>query len=483
MIHRVTPEPTRALAGMLAACALATAASAAPSAQADGKLAIRAGRIVTLAGPDIENGVVVIEAGRITAIGADVEVPWDVPVVDGSDLVAFPGFVEAFSSSGMDRANENVDVAPFLSIRDSLDPVNLYFENALRWGITTINVQHGDQCVIGARGMVVKPHGMTVEEMLVEPDSGLTICVSPKRGKSSATQAQVLRDTFSGLRLYLEELVAAAREGKDTARREALFQGRDLEGENAKGRAMEGSAWTVAGLEIVPRGEIDEKQAPLLQLVEGKLDAFVLCGAPRDVARGVEIARENGFLEHTVFVVDNSCWKAAAELAAAGRPVVLTGSLVHSERDFMTGEEVETFVPAVFEEHGVRYALSSLSATTESLWYQAALAVGEGLAREKALAAVTTVPADALGLSGRVGTLEVGKDGNVVLFSGDPLSITTWVQHVVLEGKHVYDRSTDQRLRQLLEGTQPPGTIMAETPGEGPAHEAGEDADDDEERP
>ena len=427
----------------------------------DGKVAIRAGKIITMNGPDIENGVIVIDGGRITAVGADVEVPWDVPVIDASDMVAFPGFVEAHTNRGMDRPNENLDVAPFLSIRDSLDPVNAYFEDSKRWGVTAMNVQHGSNCVIGARGRVVKPHGLTVEEMTIDPVSGVKISASPKSGKSRATQAQVLRSTFSELKRELEQLVQDKKDGKDQARREALYQGRELEGEDAKGRAMEGKAWKVDGLELVPRAEIDEKKEPLLWLVEGKLDAWLYCSSPTDVALAIEIATDNGFLHRTTFVVSNSCWKAADELAATGRPVVLSGSLVATQRDYLTGEEKETFVPKVFADKGIEFALSSMNSTTESLWYQAALAIGHGLSREDALAAVTTTPAKMLGLSDRVGTIKPGADGSVVLYSGDPLSITSFVEHTVLDGEHIYDRSKDTRAQYLLDGTQPPGPTAA----------------------
>ncbi|MDP6838526.1 MAG: amidohydrolase family protein, partial [Planctomycetota bacterium] len=79
----------------------------------------------------------------------------------------------------------------------------------------------------------------------------------------------------------------------------------------------------------------------------------------------------------------------------------------------------------------------------------------------EALAAVTTVPADILGLGKRVGSLEKGKDGNVLLLSGDPLSVTSFVEYVVLEGSTVYDRSKDVRMRHLLEGETPEGTAPA----------------------
>ena len=466
--------------------ALLLAAPLAPSTGAQ-KVVVEAGRVITQAGPDIEDGVIVIEDGRITAIGVkgEVQVPLDAPVVGGPDLVAFPGFVEAHSNRGMDRANESPDIAPFLNIRDSIDPVNFFFEDCLRYGITTINVQHANECVIGAQGMVVRPVGLTVEEMIVRPESGVKISINPKSGKSAATQAQTLRRAFVELEDYLEQLVKDARDGNDHARREALYQGRDLEGEAGKGRAMTSTAWKVDGLEIVPRGEIDEKQAPLLDLVEGRLHAFIYCGQPNQVHTALAVARENGFLANSTFVLDTRCWKAADTVAESGVPVILTGSQVVTERDPVTGEEIETFAPGVFSDAGVRYAMSSTDSGPHSLWYQAATAVGQGLDRQTALDAVTRVPADVLGLGDRVGSLEVGKDGNVLLLTGDPLSVTSWVEHVVLEGDRVYDRAADIRNKHLLEGIAPPGALSAlATAGAPPeSHdEDAEDGDDDDEK-
>ena len=137
---------TRVAAIALGACLFASAALA------DGKLAIKAGKILAGPGmPEIEQGVIVIENGRIAAIGKDVKVPWDAVVIDAPKMVAVPGYVEAHSSRGMDRPNENLDIAPFLSVRDSIDPVSFYFEDSLRWGVTTINIQQGNNCVIAGQ--------------------------------------------------------------------------------------------------------------------------------------------------------------------------------------------------------------------------------------------------------------------------------------------------------------------------------------------
>ena len=141
-----------------------TAALALTSAVAFGgdSHAIKVGKVITMAGEPIENGIVLIESGRITAVGpaSEIQIPWDAEVFEAPNLVAFPGQVEACTSQGMDRANESIDVAPFLNVVDSVDPVNFFYEEMLRAGITTLNVQQGNSTVIAGRGMIVKPSGM-----------------------------------------------------------------------------------------------------------------------------------------------------------------------------------------------------------------------------------------------------------------------------------------------------------------------------------
>jgi adenine deaminase len=156
--------------------------------------------------------------------------------------------------------------------------------------------------------------------------------------------------------------------------------------------------------------------------------------------------------------------------------VILSSTLVHIENDPVTGDEIETFVPGVFLEKKVPFALRSQSSSTQSLWYQVARCVGHGIDRQVAIDAATKVPARLLGLEDRVGSLEVGKDGNVLLLSGDPLSVTTFVEHVFIEGQHAYDRSKDVRVKQLQTGEQPENTAATETQ---PDLDAEDDENDD----
>lgn len=453
-------QTLRTLAQIAVATSLATVSFAASAVQTstDGNVVVKVGKAITLTGEPIENATIVIEGGRVTAVGTDIKYPWNAEVREYPDAVAFPGFIEALTNKGMDRANENIDVAAFLNVKDSIDPVKFYFADALRAGITTINVQQGKDCVIGGRGYVVKPSGMTIEQMTVYPNYGVAMSAVPKSRKTRATQALALRHAFSGLRMYLEGVVQEKVDGKDFATREALYQGREPDKETIKGRPMGGDSWKVENMKLVPRWELDEKQAPLLAIVEGKIPVYLYCQAPADVHTAINVAKDNGFLKQTTLVLGGACWKAADQIAKHKLPVILTGSIMHTDRDPITGDEVKTFVPGVFAKKGIVFALQSAGASAESLWYQAALCVGAGMPREQAIAAVTTVPAKMLGLEKRVGQIATGADGNLVIFSGDPLKMTSHVINVFLEGNEVYDRATDVRMTHLTTGAQPAGT-------------------------
>ena len=140
-------------------------ALAAPLAAQDGSIAVRAGKAALPDGSIVENATLIVQDGRVTAFGgAELEIPFDVLLKELPDAWLFPGFLEAHASNGLDRPNENIPIAPFLDVRDSLDPSSFYFEDTLRQGTVAIGVIPGNDTVLGGRGRVVAPRGMTVEE-------------------------------------------------------------------------------------------------------------------------------------------------------------------------------------------------------------------------------------------------------------------------------------------------------------------------------
>jgi imidazolonepropionase-like amidohydrolase len=405
-------------------------------------IAIKAGRVIPVVGDEMKNVTIVIENGVIKAIGADVQVPVETLVIDASDKVVFPALVEAQTQGGLDIPNETVNVTPFVNVYDALDPVSFYFEDAQREGIATMLVIPGNSCVIGGMGRIVRPQGLTVDDMTVDPVGGLKLATTPKQGMNRMTQMADMRKAFLELDRALEDL--AEKKYADKKKEES---GKDEVHYDPAVARKEGRA-------LITDADIDERFRNLNLLVQGRLPAYIYCGEPQDVQPAVQLAKDRGFLARTTFLLGPSCWKAKDELKAAGRPVILNADLVHKEIDPITLEEKETFVPAVFAAAQIPFAMqrtNEVDMGRSHLWYQAAFAVKQGLDRALALKAITLVPAQILGLGDKMGSIEVGKAGNLVVLTGDPLSVTTWVDQMLLDGRVVYERAKDKRLKKLTD--------------------------------
>jgi imidazolonepropionase-like amidohydrolase len=176
-----------------------------------------------------------------------------------------------------------------------------------------------------------------------------------------------------------------------------------------------------------------------------------------DVGLAVQIAKENAFFDRTVLVLGGECHKAVAELKQVARPVVLPGELVYRETNPLTGEVRETFVPKKIFDAGLLFALvpgPDDSYAERMLTYQAAQCVRYGVPRDEALRAITLNPARILRLDKRLGSIEPGKDADLVIFSGDPLDFSSVVEQVFIDGILAYERAKDVRLQRLLS----PGT-------------------------
>ena len=195
--------------------------------------------------------------------------------------------------------------------------------------------------------------------------------------------------------------------------------------------------------------EPDRRKQAMIDLLQGKLKAYVYCQEPQDVLHAFEFQEKYKF--PMVLVVGPRCTKAADAIAKKGFPVVLDSALVYDEVDEDTGRSERISVTPPFYKAGVKLSFQTDASTIgpRYLWYQAATAVKQGMPREDALRAITQWPAEILGVADEVGTLEKGKDANLLLLTGDPLDSRTWVDTVVLDGKVVYERSKDEKLKKL----------------------------------
>ncbi len=410
----------------IALAAAAALLAAAPAPAEEEVLAVKARRILVVSGPPVEDGVVLVRGGKIEAVGK-VEIPPLARVIDAGDGWICPGFVEAHSQAGLDRGNEMQPVVPFVSTLDSLDPSAPAVEDQLREGVTTLMIVPGNDTQIGGQGIVVKPRGRTVEEMLVRRAAGLKISLDPVRNSTRAGQ-----------------LAAIRRAMKDAADSREAADRRRAEGATGASDAGEGD---------------DARRQGLLDLLDGRLTAFIYAPLAMDARNAFALADERGIQAR--FVLGPDAWRAAAMLRArqdaAGPGAVLYALdpvLEVVDRDEDLDEEAVREVAGILHRAGVRFALTSDESAAPSRypWYQAATAVRQGVPREDALRSITLDPARFLGIADRVGSLEKGKDANLLVLTGDPLSSATWVDRVLLEGEVVYERKDDRKLKRLVEG-------------------------------
>ena len=382
----------------------------------DDTLVIRNGRVIPISGPELESATVLVRDGRIAAVGKDVEVPFDARVIDATGKVVMPAFVEAHSFRGMDRPNERMPSVPFVSTFDAINPVDLYFEDCLRQGIATLCIVPGNDTLIGGQGCVIRPSGATVEEMLVVRNAFLKISLKPRPGSSRMAHVAALRRELDGAAEALKE----SGEKKEEPR----------------------------------PGAPESRREPLYRLLRGTLPAMVYCPTASDVLKAVELSETYKF--RMVLVLGPDGWKAAPEIARRKLEVVLAPDFAYWETDPETHEQVRRVGTEVFAKAGVPFSLQTDGSTLGStyLWHQAAVAVRHGLPRAEALQAATLRPARLLGLENRLGSLEKGKDATLLILTGDPLDAQTWVDQVLVEGRTVYERAKDLRLKRLLEGAR-----------------------------
>jgi imidazolonepropionase-like amidohydrolase len=448
----------------LGALVLAGLFAAAGISHAQDRLAIKGGRIIPVAGPAIDDGVILVKEGKIQAVGKGLAIPSEYRVIDASGKVILPGFIEAHSSRGMDQGNENNNNVPFLSVMDAIDPGQEYFEDCRRNGVTTVAIVPGDATMIGGQAAVIKTAGAYVEQMVVKRQLGLKLSLRPSTGRSRMSHLATLRKELDAARDALSAETAKAKpttetkpEAPKTEKKEgtASFDPAQPEppmpGQNPEG----GQENTV---------DAATRRAALVKLLKGEMLAFISCDAAMDVPQAIKLTQE--YKLKTVLVLGENCYKAVKEVAASKLPVILDPTLVFWETDPRTGDERKVIVPKVYREAGVPVTFQvtgigggslfrspDLPATLGAnfLWYQAATAVKYGMPVPEALEAITRRPAKLLGVESMVGSIEPGKDADLVILTGEPLKISTWVDTTVVRGQVVYERAKDRQLQHLLQ--------------------------------
>ncbi|MFT7839442.1 amidohydrolase [Saccharothrix sp. BKS2] len=378
-------------------------------------VAITGGYVVPVAGPPIEGGTVLVQDGKIVAVGADVEVPDGVPVVDAAGGWVLPGFVEAHGHLGVHEegegwagqdTNEMTDPnGARLRALDAINAADQGFADALTGGVTTVVVKPGSGNVIGGQTVAVKCWGRTADEMLLR---------NPVSVKSALGE--------NPKRVYGDQKkLPSTRQGVAAVIRDALTKAQDYV---ARRDAADGP------FDRDPTSEV------LAKVLSGELPWCQHCHRADDIATALRLADEFGY---RLIVNHGTEGHLIADLLAErGVPVVI-GPLFTS-RSKVEVRQRSLRNPGILARAGVEIAITTDHPVVpiHFLVHQATLAVKEGLDRRVALESITVNPARIMGLDDRVGSLAPGLDGDVVIWSGDPLDVMSRALKVFVSGREVY---------------------------------------------
>ncbi|MCY4398254.1 MAG: amidohydrolase family protein [Gemmatimonadetes bacterium] len=406
-------KPRRARSGpAIAAIAaiVAPAAIAAPAAPVTAQaapVALVGARIHTAAGPAIEAGTIVFQDGVITALGADISPPGDADVVDLSGMVIMPGMLDNHSHIGADSRDLNefpTRFGPQHRIRDVLSPDDDFWKGAVKGGVTTVVTGPGSGEVSSGQAIVIKTWGGSIDDRIVKERGGLKIAMGRKRPDQSPTTSMAVT---------------------------ALLRAKFIEAQEYQAKR---DAWEEGGREG-PAPPRDLGMEALVRVLNGEDRIRSHVHSAHDILSIIRLSQEFDF--HLTIHHSTEAYKVADDIAAAGIDVVglpLFTRVALSDEVMATG--------TVMNEKGVRFAFHTDDPVVGSKWQRgnAGLGIRYGMTEQDALEAVTITPAAIAGVEARVGSLEPGKDADIVVLSGTWYEVSSLVTRVYVDGQLAYDR-------------------------------------------
>jgi imidazolonepropionase-like amidohydrolase len=383
-------------------------------------VAFTGARLVTVAGPEIPDGVLVVQRGKIVAAGprASVSVPAGAQVVDAKGKTIMPGLVDTHSHiGGGSGADGSAPIQPDARILDSINVRDSGLMRARAGGITTVNVMPGSGHLLSGQTLYLKLRaGDIVDDLLIRDAQG-RIAGGIKMANGTNSLRPGSTGPFPGTRAksaaLAREQFTRAQEYRDKVRRAggdaSKMPPRDL------------------GLEM------------LVEALEGRRVVHFHTHRHDDILTALRLAKEFGFrivLQHV-----SEAWKVADEIARAKAPASII--LIDAPGGKLETVDVSYTNGAALEKAGASVGFHTDDYITDSRLFlrSAGLAVRAGMSRERALYGMTMAGAEMLDMKDRVGSLEAGKDADFVILSGDPLSVYTKVLETWVEGVRVFDRA------------------------------------------
>ena len=395
-------------------------------------------QIIPISGEPINNGILVVKDGKITAIGGpNTNIPRGANVHDVSGHVIMPGLVDTHSHIGDgDGGDRSATLHPDVRIMDSIDPRSPSFKRALAGGITSVNVMPGSGHLMSGQTVYLKLRDANViEDMLLYTDDEKTIYGGLKMANGTNPRGN---PPAPGTRAKAASMV-----------RELYIKAQEYQ---AKIEAADGDE-----SKMPPR---DIGMETLVEVLEGKRIVHNHTHKHQDILTSMRLAEEFDYrlvLQHV-----SEAWKVADEIANSENVLGASIITLDSFGGKVEAAEIKNSNGKVLEEAGALVGFHTDDGITDSRMFlrHAALGIKEGMSREEALEAVTIANAIMMDIQDRVGSLEKGKDADFIILDGDPFSVYTHVQETWIEGQKVWDRSNEEDKKYATGGYQIyPGTI------------------------
>jgi hypothetical protein len=400
---------------------------------------IRNARIVPVVGGAIENGCLLIENGKISAIGPGLIAPAGAETIDAQGLSAYPGLVAVMTAVGLtgypgagDDINEVGVSTPHMDPFDALNPEEECIEVARLGGVTTVMTAAGTRNVINGKAIVLNLEGNLAEGMVIKRDAAQIFNLGARQqGKYPLTLPGVIafiRDKLNQTKRYLE-------------RKESKGKGDEAKEEFSGGR-MTGEGYLTANPELEALIPVIKRDIPALFMTSNEVMI-------RDALLLIEEFNLKGILYATGDIL-----KLADRLKQKNIPIIWAGTTRIPER--WEPFDLNYRIASVLSSKGIGFAFDQLgwglgNRNVRNLPVPATISVAHGLSEEEAIKAMTIHPANLLGVGQQVGSLEVGKTANVVLWRGSPLQLSSRVEKLIINGRVIPLTSVQTRLRDKFD--------------------------------
>jgi imidazolonepropionase-like amidohydrolase len=405
-------------------------------------VAITNATILTVSHGTIPRGTIVIREGKIAAVGADVAVPAGAQVIDATGRYVMPGIIDEHSHSAAEAVNEfSNSVTAEVRMADVIreDMPTIYWQ--LAGGVTAVNVLHGSANTIGGQNAVLKLRwGLPVDSLLFEgAPPGIKFALGENVKESNFQPGPGRERRYPATRMGVEEVL------RDAFTRAVAYRTEWQQYEAARRAVRRGQAEPMP-----PRRDL--QLDALVEVMDGRRLVHAHCYRADEILMLLRVAHDFGFrvasLEHVL-----EGYKVADEIAAAG-----TGASTFA--DFW-GYKLEAYdaIPynaALMTQHGVAVAINSDDDERARRLYQDAAKTMHygGVSETDALKMITLNPARMLGVENRVGSIDVGKDADLAIFSGHPFAPASRVEMTLVDGRVFFDRTTAPTLEHLMQQLQ-----------------------------